>query len=125
MWAPADALNSREREPANVATFCFISGLLSLAARPSMAATVLIWGTNCCLSLSRQASKSSIRPTLTSSAVLRHKVSDVRNFWNLEKTNLQVSRNGYLFILAAIAGRSTYASSFRPTRSIALTENSY
>ena len=133
MCAPALLLNSLHRVPAKLATFYFISGLESAAARPSIPPTCPIYGINSFFALSRQTFKRSINWTRTSSAIQKTTSLNIKskpgNFWNqnfgskiLWKQHLHCSVNGYLFILAAMAGSMNWASSFNPTRSIALKE---
>ena len=133
MCGPALFFNSLQRVPAKLATFCFISGLLSAAARPSMTATWLIYGMNSFFAFSRQTFNNSISSTRTSSAIQKNNFikikSKPRNFWNqnfgskiFQKQHLHYSVKGCLFILAAMAGSMNWASSLNPTRSIALKE---
>ena len=86
MCAPALLLNSLHKVPAKLATFYFISGLLSVAARPSITPTCPIYGMNSFLALSRQTFKRSINWTRTSSAIQKTTSLNIKskpgNFWN-------------------------------------------
>ena len=68
IYDPALSGSSLHNDPANDATFYFISGLVSCVALASMELTGPNCARNYTLLLSRQVSKRSINSTLTSSA---------------------------------------------------------
>lgn len=117
MCIPAKLGSPRHKDPAKEATFCFISGLLSSARRPSMADTGPIYAMNWSLLASMQVLSSSINSTRTSSAIGKYKL--VKNFLEIA-IYLHCSAKGDLFMRFATAGRRICASSLSPILSIAL-----